>query len=60
MCNDENNKKALEETANDILYSNDCNFTKGHKLEINHRHDEHIYLLLPLQYDGVSHPYNNY
>ena len=60
MCNDENNKKVLEETANDTLSSNDSNFTKGHKLEINHRHDEHIYLLLPLQYEGVGHPYNNY
>ena len=60
MCNDENSKKVLEEKANDFLYSTENNFTRGHQLETNHKHDEDIYLFLPLQYEGVRHPYDNY
>ena len=60
MCTDQNKKIELEEKANESLSVNKNEFTKSHIYENRHKHDEHIYLLLPLEYTGVSHAYNQY
>ena len=62
MCKNGKKKKELEDKSNqEINYSNN-NFTKGHIISNRHRHDEHIYLFLVLQYNGEGHsnPYRNY
>ena len=59
MCNNENSKKELQEKANrdsHIFYNT---FTNGHILKEVHKHDEDIYLLLPLEVD-VPDPYYNF
>ena len=61
MCNDENRKKELEENSDNDIYIRSNNFTRTHILQTRHKHDEHIYLLLPLEFklnSGSS--YSNY
>ena len=50
MCNDQKEMIKLEEEANGILYNrNRNNFLSDHKIEVRHKHEEHIYIMLPLQ-----------
>lgn len=60
MINNENEKKRLEGKAHAYISYDNNHFLSKHILENNHKHDEHIYLFLPLEYGNVSHPYNNY
>ena len=61
MCSDENAKKFLEENSNNDIFYNGNNFTAGHILKTRHKHDEHIYLFLPLEFNDVNElPYDNY
>ena len=60
MCRDENEKIHLENKAKQIISIDSNNFIIDHKLENIHKHDEHIYLLLPLEYQNVDSPYNDY
>ena len=60
MCKDENEKLNLENKAKQTISINKNNFVKDHIIENIHKHDEHIYLLLPLEYREVARPYNNY
>ena len=62
MCNNENEKKKYEENSNEENYVSRNNFIENHKVLNRHKHDEHIYLFLPLEYKEVEdhRPYNNY
>jgi hypothetical protein len=60
MCRDENEKIHLENKAKQIISIDRNNFVMDHELENIHKHDEHIYLLLPLEYHIVDDPYNHY
>ena len=60
MCKDENKKREREARANKDYFCETNFFTENFIIPTRHLHDEHIYLLLPLQYEGVSHPYKNY
>ena len=60
MCTYETMKRELEEKANHECHYNSNHFIINCILLNRHSHDQHIYLLLPLQYNKVDHPYNNY
>ena len=60
MCVNENEKIIKEEKANDEIYCRENLFTEGHKINNIHKHDEHIYLFLPLEYRLGGHPYKDY
>jgi hypothetical protein len=60
MCKNENDKKNLEEKANEEICCDHNEFTNGHIINNVHKHDEHIYLLLPLEYTEVGYAYNEY
>ena len=54
MCSDDEQKKELEENASEQICFRRTNFTAGHTLLNKHIHDQHIYLLLPLQFNSNS------
>ena len=60
MCSDENKKNELENNANEETACESNCFTSGHVLQNRHKHNEHIYLLLPLEVRSESSPYKNY
>ena len=61
MCTNENEKDYLEHRADEEICCRNNNFIKGHTIDTHHKHDEHIYLLLPLQFnDTDQHKYNYY
>ena len=61
MCDNEIEKIRLEDKAKETIYIGSNNFIKNHRLENIHKHDEHIYLLLPLEFNnGSGHAYNDY
>ena len=60
MCNNKQSQTELEIEAEQTIYCVKNLFCEGHKLLNKHDHDNHLYLLLPLEYDCVSYPYNNY
>ena len=61
MCLNENNKNELEKNSNGKICNENTNFTKDHILYTNHNHDNHLYLLLPLQYNEIEENlYNHY
>ena len=53
MCNVNDDMVKLEQEANGVLNNNHNNFTGEHKIKITHKHENHIYLMLPLQYNKV-------
>ena len=62
MCNDKKEMLKLESEANGTIYNQNGNnnFIKGHKIPVRHKHEEHIYLMLPLQFQNNDDPYYNY
>ena len=60
MCVDQNAKEEMEKPSNSDICCNNNEFTKSHVIKNIHKHDEHIYLMLPIQYNEVSNPYKNY
>ena len=61
MCSNENDKENLEHRADEEIFCRSNNFTIGHIIDTNHKHDEHIYLLLPLQFNDTNeYKYNYY
>ena len=60
MCVDQREKIKMEEKSNSSIRCDNNDFTTSHVIENIHKHDEHIYLMLPLQYKKVSNPYKNY
>ena len=60
MCVDQRAKEEMEEKANSNICCRNNEFTKSHVIKNIHKHDEHIYLMLPIQYNEVSNPYKNY
>ena len=62
MCADGKKKIELEDKSNEENYYSKNNFTKSHIVPNRHRHDEHVYLFLVLQFNGEGHsnPYQNY
>ena len=59
MCSDNKKKRELEQKANEEIFGPN-NFTRNFIFLNRHLHDQHIYLLLPMQYKGVGKPYNDY
>lgn len=62
MCNNKEEMIKLEKEANGSIYNqNSNNFTKEHKILFRHKHEEHIYLMLPLQFQySNDEPYYNF
>jgi hypothetical protein len=62
MCNNKEEMKKLEKEADGSVYNqNSNNFTKEHKILVRHKHEEHIYLMLPLQFKHSNdEPYFNF
>ena len=62
MCSDDKKKVDLQEKANEEIYCLRSNFTRDHVIKNRHKHDEHVYLFLIMQYNGEGHsnPYQNY
>ena len=62
MCNNKEEMAKLESGANGIIYNQNSNvFTKEHKVSVCHKHEEHIYLMLPLQVQYSNDiPYYNF
>lgn len=61
MCTDENSINELEEKTIENISVKSNNFTKGHIIKNRHKHEDHIYLLLPLEYESNSGSvYNHY
>ena len=61
MCKDKKDMEKLEIEANGIINKTDSNtFTSDHKIKIEHKHESHIYLMLPLQYKHDEDPYFNF
>ena len=63
MCADENKKIELENNSNEDIKCEFIgnNYLRGHVLHTRHKHDEHIYLLLPLELrNDLDSPYMNY
>ena len=55
MCNNLHNEMVnLEQEANGILNNTNNKFIEDHKIITTHKHENHIYLMLPLQYNKVS------
>jgi hypothetical protein len=62
MCNNVNNDMAnLEQEANGVLNNYNNKFIEDHKIITSHKHENHIYLMLPLQYNKVNNgPYYDF
>ena len=60
MCVDQKAKEEKEEKSNSDICCHNNQFTKSHIVKNIHKHDEHVYLMLPIQYNKVSNPYKNY
>jgi hypothetical protein len=62
MCNNVNNDMVnLEQEANGVLNNDNNKFIEDHKIIITHKHENHIYLMLPLQYNKVNNgPYYDF
>ena len=57
MCENENDMINLEAKSNETLNYWNNDFLKGFEFKVEHKHDNHIYLLLPLAVDSVCEPY---
>ena len=61
MCKDKKEMIKLEEGANGIIYNRSRNnFASGHKIEVKHKHEEHLYLMLPLQMKQENYQKDNF
>ena len=61
MCKDKKEMIKLEEGANGIIYNRSRNnFVSGHKIEVKHKHEEHLYLMLPLQLKQENYQKDNF
>ena len=56
MCNNENDKRNLEKCADEDIDTYNNRFMAGYVYHNIHKHDDHVYLLLPLQCQS----YNDY
>ena len=55
MCNNKEEMEKLEKKAKGTFqFSDNNNFIRDHKIDVNHIHEEHIYLMLPLQIKNVD------
>ena len=61
MCNNKEDMEKLELEAYGIVSNEESNkFTAGHKIKIIHKHENHVYLMLPLEYKHDEEPYYNF
>ena len=58
MCNNKTEKENLEKTANEVI-DNFNDFLSEYKVNVEHKHDTHIYLMMPFQIDRND-GYDNY
>ena len=52
MCKNKNDRIILENKSNGIVDDYNNYFFDDYKFKIEHKHDNHIYLMMPYQYDG--------
>ena len=57
MCENKNDMVNLEQKSNEILEGWNNDFLEGFKFKVEHKHENHIYLLLPLSVQEVDEPY---
>jgi hypothetical protein len=50
----------LEKNADSIFEIYDNNFFEGYKFKIEHRHEKHIYLMMPYQCESRDSAYYNF
>ena len=61
MCNNKEDMEKLEREADGVISNDESNkFTGDHKIKIIHKHENHLYLLLPLEYKHDEEPYYNF
>ena len=60
MCKNEEKRKEIEEIVHENLSCDENMFIKGHKMEIFHKHFDHVYMMIALQYNGASNPYKDF
>ena len=52
MCNNKNDRINLENKANGVIDDFNNDFFDDYKFKIEHKHDNHIYLMMPFQCNG--------
>ena len=57
MCENKNDMINLERKSDETLNYWNNDFLKGFEFKVEHKHDHHVYLLLPLAVDSVCEPY---
>ena len=60
MCKNENERINIEERTHETVYCRDNNFISGHKIEITHNHENHVYMMIAAQYNQVSATYYDF
>ena len=60
MCKNEKERESLEKNADSIFEIYDNNFFEGYKFKIEHRHEKHIYLMMPYQCESRDSAYYNF
>ena len=61
MCNNKEDMEKLEREADGVISNDESNkFTGDHKIKLIHKHENHLYLLLPLEYKHDEEPYYNF
>ena len=60
MCKNEKERESLEKNADSIFEIYDNNFFEGYKFKIEHRHEKHIYLMMPYQCESRDSGYYNF
>ena len=60
MCNNEDERKDIEERTHEFVCCTDNSFISGHKIEITHSHENHIYMMIAAEYNQPVNPYYNF
>ena len=60
MCKNEKERESLEKNADLIFEIYENNFFEGYKFKIEHRHEKHIYLMMPYQCESRDGGYYNF
>ena len=57
----ENNKKGQDiQTRRDNVYNRDICFLRDENYYMYHKHNEHVYLMIPLANNNEENPYRDY
>lgn len=60
MCKNKKDMENLEKVSDKIIENFDNNYLDDYKLKIEHKHENHIYLMIPHQIEGGERGYYNF